>query len=89
MHRESSNYTLGNAGNEEASYLQKKLESVLAVQAPATTDENGVVFDRDEYLKEEGFDDVEVPLETRGEFVLAVRLMDFPFPRLSCRGATR
>ena len=45
--------------------MQKKLESVLADQAPATTDENGVVFDRDQYLKEEGFDDVEVLLETK------------------------
>ena len=44
--------------------MQKKLESVLADQTPAATDQNGAVFDRDQYLKEEGFDDVEVCFET-------------------------
>ena len=39
---------------------QKKLESVLADQTPVANDQNGGVFDRDQYLKDEGFEDVEV-----------------------------
>lgn len=48
----------------------KKLETVLADQTPAATDQNGGVFDRDQYLKEEGFDDVEVVVAGRNSVKL-------------------
>jgi len=43
----------------------KKLESVLADQTPVANDQNGGVFDRDQYLKDEGFEDVEVVVAGR------------------------
>ena len=43
--------------------LQKKLEAIL--KEPSDTTQNGSVFDREAYLRDEGFEDVEVVVSGR------------------------
>ena len=61
---------------------------MLADQTPPAADQNGGVFDRDQYLKEEGFEDVEVRFLTESGYLIRILIGHFLFSQ-GCGGRSQ
>ncbi len=60
---------------------QKKLETILAEPSESTS-QNGTVFDREAYLREEGFEEVEVVVQGRNSVKLDRKSVSLQLKRI-------